>query len=67
MLHNLASSVLEMSHVCITLKVNGMCEIIPDLPLVVQRMLIIILLDKVLQPTKYFDFYAILYQKILRS
>jgi hypothetical protein len=67
MLHNLVLSVLGMSHVRNMPNENEKYAILSNLPVILQHMPISLLFDKVLHPTVYFDFHAILYQKLLKS
>jgi hypothetical protein len=67
MLHNLASSVLGMTHVRNMPNANEMYAILPDLPVTLQPMSISLLFDKVLHSTEHLDFHAILDQKLLKS
>ena len=66
MLHNLASSVLGMSHVRKMPNAKEMYSIHPDLPVTLQPTSISLLFDIVLHSTEYFDFHAILYQKLVK-
>lgn len=67
MLHSLASSVLGMSHVRNMPNAKEMYSILPDLSVTLQPISISLLFDKVLHPTQYFDFHAILYQKLVKA
>jgi hypothetical protein len=66
MLHNLASSVLGMSHVRNIPNANEMYATLPELPVTLQPMSISLLFGKVLHQTEHFNFPAILYREPLK-